>query len=101
MLFLLTAVVYLAGQPNSWHRERQLAASVETAVAGRQLAGQWDIRHLAGRVGAEIRGVDLRDGLTEEQAEDLRWILAEHGVVVFTDQRLDDEGHKALAAHLG
>jgi taurine dioxygenase len=71
-----------------------------TAV-GRELSGTWDLRPLAGRVGVEVRGVDLRTPLTGEQAEDLRWILAEHGVVVFSGQQLDDDGHQALAAHLG
>lgn len=72
-----------------------------TAVVRPDTARGWDVRPLAGRIGIEVRGVDLAAGLSAEQGEQLQWLLAEHGVVVFGDQHIDRDGHVALAEALG
>ncbi len=56
---------------------------------------------IAGRVGAVIDDIDLRRPLSSEEVEQLHWLLAERGVVVFTHQMLDPAGHRALAKQLG
>jgi taurine dioxygenase len=52
-------------------------------------------------VGAAIGGIDLREALDAEQVEQLHWLLAERGVVIFTDQKLDPIGHRTFAEQLG
>ena len=39
--------------------------------------------------GAEVRGLDLRDVCDEETAQKLRRVLADKGMIVFRDQKLD------------
>jgi taurine dioxygenase len=59
-----------------------------------------DVRAVTGVIGAEVRGVDLRDvGPTEVAA--LRAALLEHLVLFFPDQELDDESHLRLAEQFG
>ena len=40
-----------------------------------------------------ISGTDLYAALGAEETEHLHWLLAERGVVIFTDQKLDPAGH--------
>jgi taurine dioxygenase len=56
---------------------------------------------IAGRVGAVIGDIDLREPLGAQQIEHLHWLLAERGVVIFTDQKLDPVAHQTLAQQLG
>lgn len=56
---------------------------------------------IAGRVGAAIDGIDLREPLGPDEIEQLHWLLAERGVVIFTDQKLDPAGHRTFAQRLG
>ncbi len=56
---------------------------------------------IAGRVGAAIGGIDLREPLGAEEVEQLHRLLAERGVVIFTDQKLDPAGHRRFAQQLG
>lgn len=64
---------------------------------------QLTIDPLTGTFGAEVRGVDLAAIAYEggEAVEHLRWLLHEHALLVFRDQRLDDESHPALAERFG
>jgi taurine dioxygenase len=56
---------------------------------------------IAGRVGAVVGGIDLREPLGTEAVEQLHWLMAERGVVIFTEQKLDPAGHRAFAQQLG
>ena len=52
---------------------------------------------LTPHVGAEIRGVDLAQPLSDTQGRDIDRAFAEWKVLVFRDQHLDREAHKAFA----
>lgn len=52
-------------------------------------------------IGAEVSGVDLRHGLEPAEVLALEDALAEHKVLFFADQRLDDRSHVAFACHFG
>lgn len=53
-------------------------------------------------LGAEIRGVDTTDDLSDEVVTLIKGALAEHGVLVFRGQRhLDDEGQLRFSARFG
>jgi taurine dioxygenase len=56
---------------------------------------------IASRVGAVISGIDLHEPLGAEEVEQLHWLLAERGVVIFTDQSLDPAEHRTFAQQLG
>jgi len=50
-----------------------------------------------GRVGAEVLGVDLARGLSPDEIAVTRAAFAEHGVVFFRDQEIDETQHIAFA----
>lgn len=56
---------------------------------------------LTPHLGAEIHGVDLSVPLNGQQLADVRQAFADWGVVVFRDQHLDREAHKAFGRHFG
>ncbi|WP_288338744.1 TauD/TfdA family dioxygenase [uncultured Sphingomonas sp.] len=62
-----------------------------------------DIRPVAGRIGAEIRGIDLgRDTEDPATLAAIRAALLRHKVIFFRNQDgLDDAAHEAFAARLG
>lgn len=60
-----------------------------------------DILPITGAFGAEISGVDLRDGVSPEVQEGLRAALAEHLVIVLRDQYLNADQHRALTRVFG
>ena len=47
-----------------------------------------EVRQLAGAIGAEIRGIDLARGMTDELAAAIRQALLQHLVVFFRGQDL-------------
>jgi len=60
------------------------------------------VHPVAGRIGAEIRGVRLSGGLDKKTVEGIRRALNEHKVVFFRGQQhLDDAGQEAFAQTLG
>jgi taurine dioxygenase len=59
-----------------------------------------DIHRLTGSVGAEVRGVDLNN-VDEATFEVIRAGVLEHGVLVFRDQNLTPESHKAFGMRFG
>jgi taurine dioxygenase len=59
------------------------------------------IVRIAGALGAEIHGIDLAAGLTDENAAEIRRIWLEHGVVFFRDQRLDSGEFLRFARSMG
>ena len=55
------------------------------------------VRPLTPVIGAEIEGVDLSGELSNLQFAEVRRALLEHHVIVFRDQHLSDEDHKAFS----
>ncbi|RAP75141.1 TauD/TfdA dioxygenase family protein [Paenibacillus montanisoli] len=61
-----------------------------------------EVRPVAGRIGAEIRGVTLSSGLNEETLGFIKQALLKHKVIFFRGQsQLDDAGQEAFAKLLG
>ncbi len=61
----------------------------------------FEISTLTPAFGAEVRGVDLAGPLSDEQWRDIDQAFADWGVLVFRDQHLDREAHKAFGRHFG
>lgn len=60
-----------------------------------------DVTTLTPHLGAEVQGIDLSGPLTEQQWRDVDAAWADWGVLVFRDQHLDRDAHKAFARHFG
>jgi alkyl sulfatase len=60
-----------------------------------------DVRPLTGTIGAEIRGVDLREPLDDATAAEIRQLWLRHKVVFFADQHLEPVHHVAFGRHFG
>jgi alpha-ketoglutarate-dependent 2,4-dichlorophenoxyacetate dioxygenase len=60
-----------------------------------------DIRPLVAPIGAEVRGLALSDPLRPETLMALHQALLRYQLLVFPDQRLDDEQHLEFARHWG
>ncbi len=61
----------------------------------------FEIRPIAGALGAELHGVDLADELPAETIGAIRQALLDHGVIFFHDQHLPPDRFLALARHFG
>ncbi|MEE9279798.1 MAG: TauD/TfdA family dioxygenase [Myxococcota bacterium] len=59
------------------------------------------VRALTPHIGAEVRGVDLSRPLSDEQGKEIHEALLDWKVLVFRDQRLDREQHKAFGRRFG
>ncbi|MBD1587944.1 TauD/TfdA dioxygenase family protein [Pseudomonas typographi] len=70
-------------------------------LAYRKTPHALDIHPVAGRIGAEIRGVQLGAELNTETADAIEAALVRHKVIFFRDQDLDDAGQEAFAKRLG
>ncbi|MBP3962623.1 TauD/TfdA dioxygenase family protein [Paenibacillus lignilyticus] len=72
-------------------------------VEQNEIIGQsFEVRPVAGRIGAEIRGVTLSSQLEEETVSFIREALLKHKVIFFRGQhQLDDAGQEAFAQLLG
>src|SRR5262245_30550689 len=53
------------------------------------------------RIGANVEGVTLSKSLSNRQVEELHQALAEHQVLFFRDQPMDEEAHKRLGRYFG
>ena len=60
-----------------------------------------EITPVSGALGAEIRGMDLRAGLTTEQLGELRSLLLEHLVLFFPGQHLSPSEQRRFAGAFG
>ncbi|MDP6377502.1 MAG: TauD/TfdA family dioxygenase [Pseudomonadales bacterium] len=60
-----------------------------------------DIQMSTTHIGAEISGVDLSKPLSNEQLRDIYQVWQDWKVLVFRDQHIDREQHKAFAHHFG
>ena len=77
----------------------QLAHSFDNAA---DADSPLDIAPVAGRIGAEMRGVRLAGDLDDLTIEAIKAALVRHKVIFFRGQtHLDDDSHEAFAARLG
>ena len=60
-----------------------------------------DIRPLSGNIGAEIRGVDLKQPLDAETYAEIRATWLKYKVVFFPGQHLTPDAHRAFTAQFG
>lgn len=60
-----------------------------------------DVRPLTDGFGARIAGVDLSQPLSDDRFAAIRALWMEHRIVVFPDQRLDDDSLVAFAGRFG
>jgi taurine dioxygenase len=71
-------------------------------VNARRIDESLDVVPVAGRIGAEIRGITLSDELDDAIIVAIRAALVRHKVIFFRDQvALNDERQEAFAARLG
>jgi taurine dioxygenase len=61
----------------------------------------FNVRPLTPHIGAEVSAIDLARPLSSEQADDLHRAFLDWKVLVFRDQRLTREQHKAFGRHFG
>lgn len=61
----------------------------------------FDIKPIAGRIGAKIIGIDLSSHLSNEIISDIRKALVKHKVIFFREQNLDAQGQVAFARRFG
>ena len=61
----------------------------------------FEVNSLTPQIGAEVRGVDLAKPLSNEQAQDVSDAWRDWKVLVFRDQHLDREQHKAFGRRFG
>ncbi|ALL79440.1 taurine dioxygenase (plasmid) [Pseudonocardia sp. EC080610-09] len=66
-----------------------------------QTGSALDVRPVAGHIGAEIHGVDLRHALDDATVAAIRAALLRHKVVFFRDQPLDHDQQIAFTARFG
>jgi len=59
------------------------------------------IKLMAGALGAEIHGIDLRQAITPAIAKEIRRLWLEHQVIFFRNQNIEPAQHKALAQIFG
>ena len=61
----------------------------------------FEVRKLAGALGAEILGIDLGASLDDGSVLALRRAWLDHGVIFFRDQKLNEGQFLALARRFG
>lgn len=59
------------------------------------------VRPLSPALGAEVKGIDLRQEIGPEQLAELHEAIADNLVLVFRDQAIDTEQHKRFVRRLG
>ncbi|HZP27612.1 MAG TPA: TauD/TfdA family dioxygenase [Acidimicrobiia bacterium] len=72
-----------------------------TSVATPALDVSFDVRPIAGHIGAEIHGVDLREPLPPSLVAEIRATLLRWKVVFFRDQDLTQAQHVAFGRYFG
>ncbi|MFP6837477.1 MAG: TauD/TfdA family dioxygenase, partial [Pseudomonadales bacterium] len=60
-----------------------------------------DVKTLTPHIGAEIEGVDLSTPLSNQQFSEVYQVWLDWKVLVFRDQHLDRDQHKAFARRFG
>ncbi len=61
----------------------------------------FDAHPIGATIGGELRGLDLRDELSDAVIAEIRQALLDYKVIVFRDQSLDADAHLAFAARFG
>ncbi|MEM1405000.1 MAG: taurine dioxygenase [Pseudomonadota bacterium] len=61
----------------------------------------FDVKPMAGALGAELHGISLKDSLSHDLVAELRALLNEYEVLFFRDQPIDPVAQKALALSFG
>jgi alpha-ketoglutarate-dependent sulfate ester dioxygenase len=64
-------------------------------------ATHFDIRPVAGRIGAEVVGLDLSANLSDAVIHEIRQTLVKYKVIFFRGQQLDADGQIAFARRFG
>ena len=59
-----------------------------------------EVKLLSGALGAEIKGIDLKD-TSDKNFNKINDLLLEHKVIFFRDQKITEEEHMALAEKFG
>ena len=59
------------------------------------------VKRVAGAIGAELRSINLGDGIDAEVSRSLRALLNEHEVLFLRDQSITPSDQKSLAAVFG
>ena len=79
-----------------------MTALQQRFVNAREADGPLDIVPIAGRIGAEIRGVALSGEIDDIILSAIQAALVRHKVILFRDQhQLDNSAQEAFAARLG
>lgn len=79
-----------------------MTATQRRFVNARDIGGTLDVAPVAGRIGAEIRGIALSGDLDDATVTAIRAALVRHKVIFFRDQHhLGDAGQEAFTARLG
>src|SRR6202020_2026435 len=60
-------------------------------------SSHFDVHPLAGRIGAEIAGLDLSRPIADGVIAEVRKALVRHKVIFFRDQKLDADAHVVFA----
>src|SRR5262249_51033137 len=81
--------------------DREGSMSTETTATVPRTFTRLDVRPVTAVIGAEIRGVDLRDPLDAETAGEIRSALHRWKVVFFRDQPITPEQHLAFGRAFG
>ncbi len=92
--------------PPNYPRQRQSEGDTPTMTSTQELSSDTappgiTFRPLAGRIGAQIDGVDISQPLDESAVEAIERALDEWKVVFFRDQTLDHESHIAFGRQFG
>jgi taurine dioxygenase len=75
--------------------------NVATSSAKQEDAAPFEVERVGARLGAEIHGLDLKQGLTPETFKALEAALVEHKVIVIRDQHLDTKQHVEMSRWFG
>lgn len=79
-----------------------MATIIDRFPNAKDPASQLDIRPVTGRIGAEIRGLQLSGDLHSSTVREIEAALVRHKVIFFRGQQhLDNEEHEAFAALFG
>jgi taurine dioxygenase len=78
-----------------------LTKHVPLPAVRRTRYGAFEVTPISPHIGGEIRGVDLSQPMTPELLTDIRAAWADWLVLVFRDQTLDREAHKAFSRNFG
>lgn len=79
-----------------------MTSAIDRYTNAKDASSPLDIRPIGGRIGAEIRGVQLSGDLDQEAVRAIEDALVRHKVIFFRNQQhLDDAKHEAFAALFG